>query len=180
MFLTEDNVVYIFEFPHTQKKVISNFGRDFVKTAVCQRFNIPPESIAFKKGAHGKPFLGNRPKFHFNVSHSGNLLAVVFSDSQVGVDIERVREADLKIARRFFSLEEINFVKNNETFFYVWTRKESFIKKTGEGLSRPLPSFNSLENENIKTFTGENYIVSVCNENARDFRTETLENRDQM
>jgi 4'-phosphopantetheinyl transferase len=68
---------------------------------------------------------------------------------EVGVDLERVRPlADAAaIAERFFAPREtaallaLPEAERERAFFACWTRKEAFIKATGEGLSRPLDEF---------------------------------------
>jgi 4'-phosphopantetheinyl transferase len=68
----------------------------------------------------------------------------------VGVDIEKIR-ADVDTAalsERFFSLRERAGLKQLAEelrvpgFFACWTRKEAFLKATGEGLSFPLADFS--------------------------------------
>ena len=69
---------------------------------------------------------------------------------EIGVDVEQVRrDFDLEgIARRFFSAHEQQQLagladeKKPEAFFRCWTRKEAYIKATGEGLSLPLHQFD--------------------------------------
>jgi 4'-phosphopantetheinyl transferase len=87
----------------------------------------------------------------FNVSHSRGVALLAFTlRREIGVDVEQVRsdfEIDA-IARRFFSQHEqqqLNAVpagKRFEAFFRCWTRKESYIKATGDGLSLPLDQFD--------------------------------------
>jgi 4'-phosphopantetheinyl transferase len=75
---------------------------------------------------------------------------------EVGVDVEKVRrDVELEqIARRFFSAHEqmqlaaLPADERVDAFFRCWTRKEAYIKATGDGLSLPLTQFDvSLANE---------------------------------
>ncbi|MEQ8767562.1 MAG: 4'-phosphopantetheinyl transferase superfamily protein [Planctomycetota bacterium] len=108
-----------------------------------------PGEIALEVGERGKPTLGSGA-LRFNVSHSGELALLAFSrDRELGVDIERMREevATTEIARRYFApgevkrFEEIPESGRTRAFFQCWTRKEAFIKATGEGLFRALDRF---------------------------------------
>ena len=87
---------------------------------------------------------------HFNLSHSGSYAVCAVSDAPVGVDIEvRRKNTNLKVAKRFFSQAENDYIDSFETlesredaFYRIWTLKEAFVKATGEGLSRPLNEFS--------------------------------------
>jgi 4'-phosphopantetheinyl transferase len=108
------------------------------------------DDLTFVYGINGKPELDGKP-LHFNVSHSeaGGLFAFTCT-APVGVDLERVRALPdmLQIARRFFSpaeaaaILEVPEEERTTAFFRIWTRKEAFIKATGEGLSCPLDCFD--------------------------------------
>lgn len=101
----------------------------------------------FETNAHGKPFLKNKPGFHFNLSHSGCWVACAVDDQPVGVDVERIHEIDFDIAKRFFSPEEYGDLMDKAEpdrlayFFDLWTLKESYLKAAGTGLSVSLKSF---------------------------------------
>lgn len=41
-------------------------------------------------GQHGKPYLRDYPGIHFNISHCEGLVACAFSDTETGVDVERI------------------------------------------------------------------------------------------
>jgi len=87
-----------------------------------------------------------------NWTHSGDVCVLAYSfDCQVGVDLERFRKRDLKIAQRFFHEEEVAYLmqmqaegnsaglrckldENDpalETFYDLWCRKEAYFKCFG-------------------------------------------------
>ena len=100
----------------------------------------------------GKPrLIGASGPLEFNLSHSGALaLIAVARERPVGVDVELVRElADLEaIAEGHFAPAEVQALRalppeqRLTGFFRCWTGKEAVIKATGEGLARPLGSFD--------------------------------------
>ena len=114
----------------------------------------PPADIRFQYENNGKPEIALPHDFRglrFSVSNSGGLaLIAVGSGSAIGVDIEKVRPNPdfLNIARQFFSAREVQAIlalsqnKRQEAFFACWTRKEAYLKATGNGLFYPLSDFS--------------------------------------
>ncbi len=110
-----------------------------------------PESIKFNYGEYGKPEYDVQTPIKFNISHSGNMIVLAFvRNFDIGVDIENIKEDFdvIDIAKHFFSSDEIQRLealpKEQKVagFYRCWTRKESFIKAKGSGLSFPLTSFS--------------------------------------
>lgn len=108
-----------------------------------------PSSLSIQTAEKGKPYIEGSP-LQFNVSHSHNGLAYIFSQNRpVGIDIEYTKKSPLflKIARRFFSTSECSFLEmcSEETlpekFFQLWTAKEAYAKAIGEGVA----AFSSFE-----------------------------------
>ncbi len=102
--------------------------------------------------AHGKPFLRDNP-YYFNISHSEELVAVLISDYECGLDVQHTDAKKssrtlMDIAGRFFTENENNYLQNldikkqKNEFFRIWAIKESYLKYLGTGLSEPLNSFN--------------------------------------
>ncbi len=91
----------------------------------------------------GKPFFTDFPDVKFNISHSGDFVLASFSDRDIGVDIEKIRDIDLSLADRVFTKKESSFIKERgvEAFFEFWTLKESYVKALGKGISAGLGSF---------------------------------------
>ena len=140
---------YHFE-KHKRRFIVS---RGILRTLLSTYLQRPPHQIEFRYGPKGKPYLADplaESAVQFNLSHSENLAAYVVSfDVEVGVDIEVIRPIRdaLSIARRFFApaefaeLQALPQSEQSEAFFACWTRKEAFIKATGDGLSRRLDQF---------------------------------------
>ena len=103
---------------------------------------------ALSYGENGKPFLRDYPSVFFNLSHSGERVMCAIGDCEVGCDVEKIKDTDFKIAKRFFHEEEYEQIlrpgsvrERQELFFRFWTLKESFLKVTGQGMSFTLDSF---------------------------------------
>ncbi|MDZ4857897.1 MAG: 4'-phosphopantetheinyl transferase superfamily protein [Candidatus Hydrogenedentes bacterium] len=112
-------------------------------------------AIRFDYSPRGKPGLdtAHASDIAFNLTHSGALALAAFArGARVGVDIERMRDEfdSQRIADRFFTPEESAALRGADEserllrFAEQWTRKESFIKARGEGLSFPLDAFSIL------------------------------------
>ena len=105
---------------------------------------IPEDEIAF--GAHGKPYLRNFPRIHFNISHSYGRIVCAFSKTPVGVDVERIAPVKDALLRRTLAQQEQQELQalvdegydRDEIFFRYWTAKESYLKYLGCGITREL------------------------------------------
>lgn len=127
----------------------------FTRLVLGHYLGVPAASLRFSVGPHGKPRLADvDPDLRFNLSHSGErAVLAVARGREVGIDIEQERPIEtLDLARRFFSQREFEALaamqpgRRLKAFFRCWTRKESFVKARGDGLSSPLSGFDvSLE-----------------------------------
>ena len=119
----------------------------------------------------------------YNLSHSGDYVICATSKFAVGCDIEKIKKAPLKVAKRYFCKKEVSFLEKipeaarGEEFFRLWTIKESFVKMLKKGLAMGLDSFEvsfndgiSIKNNDekvachIKEYKLEGYKISVCAE----------------
>lgn len=70
-----------------------------------------------ERSPDGKPRLSGYPAFHFNLSHSGDYIACIFSAQEIGLDLQEHRrpagsaDSCLRIARRFFTDREYAALK---------------------------------------------------------------------
>lgn len=116
---------------------------------IMRRTGLVMEKIEFCYNQYKKPYIKQKEPY-FNTSHSGNMILGAIGSREIGIDIEEMKEIDLDIAKRFFCQEEFEYIVSAGTnklqlFFEIWTKKESYIKAVGKGLSLPLNSFNVLD-----------------------------------
>lgn len=144
-----------FKFPRHRRRYV--VARARLREILGRYLDVPPEHLAFRYGAHGKPALdaeavGRVPDLAFNLSHTGDVAVVALARGRaVGVDVEAVRalpDADA-IAARFFSAAEVEVYRalpepdRPAAFFACWTRKEAFVKAVGDGLTYGLDAFDA-------------------------------------
>lgn len=93
------------------------------------------ENFELEYNEFGKPYLKNNDKIFFNISHTKHIAVCVIADTEVGVDVEEVREYNPIIKNKILSDEEKNNVKNDNDFFKYWTIKEAVCKCEGTGIA---------------------------------------------
>lgn len=132
----------------------------------------------FKTGKFGKSYISNHENIHFNLSHSGKIVACGISDKPIGVDVEYTDpEIDLDIAKNYFFNTEYDRIMNSNDppneFFKYWVLKESYMKYTGLGFQLDLNSFEIVigkeitlknNNNNLKfnLFDVDDYKLATC------------------
>lgn len=103
----------------------------------CQIDRLP----AIELSATRKPFFNHPAYPYFNISHSGDRVAVAISNKgAIGLDIEQHRTLPnyQKIAKTFFSITEQNWLKRHSNpqaaFWQLWTLREAAVKLYGKGV----------------------------------------------
>ena len=137
--------------------------------------------MEYVEGEHGKLAFASHPQLHFNLSHSGLLVACAMGDKPVGVDVQTIVKlrrslvnytmSEAEIAR----LDAMASVEEQELFFtQLWTLKECYVKATGRGLSHEFPSFEITDEGEVvplselspkaifKTFQLDGAVASVA------------------
>ncbi len=127
---------YIESITNESKKMQSVYGEWLVKTVSANLLNTNIENIIIER-KNGKPFIKNFPLF-ISISHSGNFVAAAFSEHEIGIDIEVMREIDFKTAKRVLTDSDLEFLNSQENkadaFLKIWTAKEAYLKMTGDGI----------------------------------------------
>ena len=106
-----------------------------------------PLPLAIGTQQTGKPYFTELP-LCFSLSHSGPFVACAIADHEIGIDVQERRSVYPALVSRFFSEAESRFVwestDKDAAFTAIWCLKESYLKATGEGITRPLAGFSVL------------------------------------
>jgi 4'-phosphopantetheinyl transferase len=145
-------------------------ARRMLRSVLSQWYGVPCGELTIMPDAFGKPRLVTDDPIHFSITHSSECVAAAFSRSEVGLDVERMREVDARmLASRFFSRKEAADVAasgNPELFFKLWTCREAAIKADGRGMSKligitEVVSGSGGEEETVEVLIGSDRWRSV-------------------
>lgn len=91
--------------------------------------------VNYRADERGKTYFMDIDAF-FSLSHSGDYAVCAVSDKAVGVDIQKIKPVNMRLAERFFTADELAAVKENpiEQFNRIWARKEAVSKAVGDGI----------------------------------------------
>lgn len=136
------------------------------------------EDLSLVFSENGKPSLAAYPDIHFNLSHSGTLAVCAVSDRPVGVDTEALAPFLPDVASLCFQPGEMDWLSHQPdtglAFTRLWTRKESWLKYLGTGLSLPAISFSALPGESpaegvtLTEYAAGDYRICVCADSGRE------------
>jgi 4'-phosphopantetheinyl transferase len=146
--INEDELTASRRYRHLRARSQFLAGRALVRHAMSVQARFGARDVAIVPDRMGKPRLATQCEaspWHFNLSHSGRLVACAFAQSEVGVDVETTsRDVDYRsIARAHFSLQEADWIdsssaRSKKRFTLLWTLKEAYLKAVGVGISVPL------------------------------------------
>lgn len=174
--ISKERQEYIKHLTSDIDKKLSLFAELMIRMIAMEHLEISNSKILFSKSQYGKPFIKGHAEFQFNISHTKCGIIVMISDKTVGADIEKIKPAEIKIANRFFTNYEQDYIiecsnKLNECFFEIWTKKEAYVKYAGKGFSISLRSFDVFDemiSRKLQTFNIDGYIVSICAESINE------------
>lgn len=142
------------------------------------------KDVILERAPLGKPHFTGTDAIPFSISHSGNLITLVFSIDDnarlLGADLEKYREIRENVINKICTEEEkqcVNSISDGNKDCYctrLWTAKEAVVKALGTGISSLTPAFSVLENTVcvsnhnfvIRTFSikldSQNYWLSIA------------------
>lgn len=175
-------VIYVTEIApaYRHKNMEHMIGEKLLEIALLKEYGKKLQFEPRAKGEHGKPFFTLQPGIYYNISHSGDYVACILADQQVGLDIQQHKEVSYeRILKRMVPpdlAEKILALDNpKEEFFKQWVLREAYIKWTGEGLSRDLRTIPMDEAWHQRLPFKEGYSAAVWMADPHEIRWEQVE-----
>ena len=124
--------------------------REWLTVRVLLKVLMPSANVTIQYDVNGKPHLVNSDH-SISISHTKNFVAVILSkNGGVGIDLETIQPRIEKIAKRFVTKEEENFIEPSKRMDYqhvIWGTKEVLFKIYGKG------ELHFLDNIQVEKFT---------------------------
>ena len=177
--ISKSDCDYVHNFKYQNDCKIRLLSQLLIRYSIKTLTDLNWNEICIERTPYGKPFCKNIQKssFDFNVSHSGDYVAIVamhtpneMNKYQIGVDLMKIEsnlvkqyEQVKRISRKTFSEKEIDFLESKsslrekvEDFYRIWTLKESYVKAIGKGIRVELKAIEFL----IHSDYGYNPVIS--------------------
>lgn len=184
--LSKEEIYKSKRFYHEKDRQCYLIRRIMIRLLLAQKLDCLAKDIQFREGENKKPALSlPEAAIHFNISHSGDYIAIALAKGPIGIDVEKINLGFQYqgIMDHYFTPEEQRFILSDKNealskFFLLWTRKEAYVKYTGEGLLgdlQELPKLINLPNDigvsrkddtffrvQTKQLTNEYFMSLVC------------------
>ena len=175
--LSDDRIKKTHSLKNEKDKILS-VGSGLLLNHIFKLYGIN-ENNKIIYNEYNKPYIEDN-FIYFNLSHKDSIVVCTVCDSEIGVDIEKIKEADKKLMFYINKEEEFNNFKNyysyddNKAFYKLWTIKESFMKYLGKGLSVGIkdlvvkvdPLRIIFKDKKYKVFFKEHlyhdYVITIC------------------
>lgn len=127
--------------------------------------NISKSPPYFTYGNNNKPYIAQNNSIFFNISHTIGCVICAISDSEIGVDVEKIRPINLNISRKICTPSEqklFNQSSNQSNFLLeIWTKKESYVKMNSGSIFSDYSKIDTTTLPNIYCFNHKNFIISL-------------------
>ena len=156
------------QLPPSRKQKAAILDGNNQKIAIAEYFALKQllnlqENVDFCYNENGKPLLDG---FNFSFSHCDTLFCIAVDKKPVGVDVEKQRQYDEKLAKYVLNKEELEFVEKqpnkDEAFAKLWVQKEATIKCLGLSLKTPLNYIVDTKRFNYEFQKYKDYCICKC------------------
>lgn len=133
------------------KESIRNQEQEIISEVLKNEYGINNYNLFYSD--NGKPYLDNN--IFISISHSNDLLAMVFDDKNVGIDIEFYRD----IPRSLYSYLKLDNSLTSKEVIDNFSKREAIIKLEGMTLS----DINKVDIKkyNFKSYSNSLYTLNI-------------------
>ena len=137
-------------------KMLSKYKNEVTRKEKLVSLILKKEFIGeYHLDEHDKPVADHT---FFNISHSHGVVALAISETiPVGIDLEILRDYKDDLARFIANDEEYEYIKDKQSFFEIWTSKESLVKCLGIGLKTKVKEIPALPLDGNKSHLENRY-----------------------
>ncbi|BCG65552.1 MAG: 4'-phosphopantetheinyl transferase [Methyloprofundus sp.] len=138
----EQQIALRFKFAELKQRYIICHG--ILRELLAARVGEPAAQLGIVKTAYGKPYLADFPQLSFNMSHTGDCLAIAISSQcNLGIDIECFKQRNTwsGLVNKCFAQQEVDYwyaldaTERGQVFYQFWVKKEAFVKAVGQGIT---------------------------------------------
>lgn len=176
-YLNKNQIENMFKYKKENDKINYAATKAIVNLLFSRIEKLKYQEIRWQYGKYNKPYIENKGKIKFNISHTKGCSIVTFSRNNIGVDIENLkRNIDYSEIKNNFFMNSEKILTLND-FYKHWVSKEAYLKYKGVGLTQSLESVvvvdesdnvvkiidreNNVKKE-ILIFEKENFIFAIC------------------
>ncbi|MGM9927652.1 MAG: 4'-phosphopantetheinyl transferase family protein [Bacillus sp. (in: firmicutes)] len=160
-----------------EDKVRTLLAHTLSKMMLAKELHINPHQLQYRVNKYGKYELITYP-LSFNMSHAHHFVVCAVSDKPVGIDIEKQQQRDFQLFTTVWSETERRQYDlcDQQSFYRLWTAKESYVKYLGVGLNASLAEISVRKDGSIVdqqrrsaahieyVNVHEEYMCAVCSE----------------
>jgi hypothetical protein len=176
-YLNKNQIEIMFKYKKENDRINYAATKAIVNMLFSRIEKLKYQEIRWQYGKYNKPYIENKGKIKFNISHTIECSIVTFSRNNIGVDIENLkRNIDYSEIKNNFFMNSEKILTLND-FYKHWVSKEAYLKYKGVGLTQSLESVvvvdesdnvvkiidreNNVKKE-ILIFEKENFIFAIC------------------
>lgn len=153
----------------TSKEDLLSLTQGKLRRESCAWHNIVRKNlgdVSILKDENGAPFVSKSDIF-ISVTHSKDKVAVLFSDTQCGVDIEHTNRNFKNASPKYILPEEEHLLTSDNALCIIWCTKEAFFKYMG---MNNILMMSDICVEEINYM--ENKITAACKGQKKEFTFE--------
>lgn len=159
-YLNKNQIENMFKYKEENDRINYAATKAIVNLLFSRIEKLKYQEVRWRYGKYNKPYIENKGKIKFNISHTIECSIVTFSRNNIGVDIENLkRNIDYSEIKNNFFMNSEKILTLND-FYKHWVSKEAYLKYKGVGLTQSLESVEVIgENDNaVKVIDRKNDI----------------------